>query len=141
MNLYTYVNNNPVNWTDPYGLFRFGKRPLAGMPWLGPFSSNPIDNYFNTEISHEQGFFEDGSGGNVGFFNDSKVRSEDITGKAYRYDNEHYDDALMREALKNVQNGKYSWIHNNCQDWAERLRNEYYRLEKERSEKNSKCKK
>jgi hypothetical protein len=53
-------------------------------------------------------------------------------------DGTHYDDALMREALKNVQDGNYSLLgwgpgpKNNGQDWADRLRKEYERLQKER---------
>jgi hypothetical protein len=124
------VQNNPVNNVDPWGLFIFGYRPLSDSPWIPIASRNPIDDYFNTDISHEQGFFEDGSGDNVGFGPNGRF-SEDPTGKGYRYDNAHYDDNIMREALKNIQDGTYSnlpWKKNNCQDWAERLRDEYDRL-------------
>ena len=117
---------------DPWGLFIFGKRPLSGLPWIPGASSNPIDNYFNTELSHEHGFFEDGSGDNVGFGPDGRF-SENPEGKRYRYDDKHYDDDIMREALKNSKDGKFRLLSgkkNNCQDWADRLRKEYERLKK-----------
>lgn len=144
MNLFRYVGNNPVNFVDPLGLFYFGNRPLSDgkAPWFPVGSSNPIDNYFNTELSHEHGFFEDGTGDNIGFGPVGRF-SEDPTGKDYRYDNKHYDDNLMREALEHVKDGGYSnkpWKKNNCQDWAERLRKEYERLRRERERNKVKCK-
>ncbi|MFH1859706.1 MAG: RHS repeat-associated core domain-containing protein [bacterium] len=151
VNYYTYVGNNAVNYTDLLGLFRFGKRSLLG--WLqipglvgSIFSFSPlvpralsdsIDDYLNTEAVHEHGFFEDECGGNRGFGPEGQFSEKDLTKKGYRYDDKHYDDALMREALKNIKDGKYSLLgpnnKNNCQDWVERLRREYDRLEKEKS--------
>jgi RHS repeat-associated protein len=136
--LYNYVSNNPIQFIDESGLGHFGKRPLSGLPWIPLASSNPIDNYLNTEISHEHFFFDDGSGDNVGFGPHGRF-SEDPSGKDYRYDNAQYDDALMREALKNVQDGEYSnwpWNKDNCQDWADRLRKEYNKLKAQKDKKN-----
>jgi len=103
-------------------------------------TTNPIDDHFNTELSHEHGFFEDGSGDNVGFFRDGRrINTENPAD--YRFDGKHYDDDLMRDALRNLNDRKYSnwpWNKNNCQDWAERLREEYERLRKERESENCK---
>ena len=137
LNLFAYVNNAPINWTDIFGLARFGKRPLSGWPWLEEASSNWLDDYFNTEVSHEHLFFDDGT--NIGFRDNERFSEKSSEG--YRFDNKHYDDDLMREALNNIVDGKYSLLgldgkpKNNCQDWCDRLRREYERLKTER-EKN-----
>lgn len=129
-NLYLYAGNVPTRYVDPMGLFRFGSRPLGGgtAPWFPGASSNPVDDHFNTEISHEQGFFEDGSGENIGFGPDGRFSDENPDELGYRYDDEHYDDALIRRALERVWDGDYRLIGNNCQDWADRLRDEYNKL-------------
>ncbi|XXJ21328.1 RHS repeat domain-containing protein [Desulfovibrio caledoniensis] len=64
---YGYCLDDPVNGVDPLGVFRFGKRGLGSLPLLGLFSDNPLDDKMNTEIAHEHGFYEDGSGDNIGF--------------------------------------------------------------------------
>jgi len=128
--LYGYCLNNPIEYFDPEGLFHIGKRPLEGYPWLPGPSSNPLDDYLNAEFSHEHGFFDDGSGENIGFGENGRF-SEDPIGKGYRYDNEVYDDDIIRRALENIEDGKYSnwpWNKNNCQDWIERLIEEYWRI-------------
>ena len=79
INLYAYVGNNPIKRLDPFGLAYFAKRPLNGLPWMGIFSCDPgsIDDILNTEISHEQLFFEDGkSPSNIGFFDDGTLKTE-----------------------------------------------------------------
>jgi hypothetical protein len=43
----------------------FALRPLKGSPWLGALSHNKIDDNANTEVAHEQLFFEDVQGGNI----------------------------------------------------------------------------
>jgi RHS repeat-associated protein len=131
-NRYSYVGQNPLGFTDPYGLAYFAKRPLAGAPWLGPLSNNPIDDYFNTEISHEQLFFEDGkSPSNIGFFGDSTLKTEpNPTG--YRTRSGKFDDCIMRKAVAATKTpAPYCLIGNKCQTWANMVRKEYTRLERD----------
>ncbi|WP_220096267.1 RHS repeat-associated core domain-containing protein [Dissulfurirhabdus thermomarina] len=129
INRYAYVQNDPLRFIDPLGLAYFAKRPLSGMSWMGPGSCNSIDDFFNTEISHEQLFFEDGkSPSNIGFFDDGTLKSEpNPTG--YRCRSGKYNDCIMRKAFANVGPlPSYCLIGRNCQTWAERVREEYARL-------------
>ena len=137
MNLYAYCANNPLNWIDPWGLARFGVRPLndgnAPIVMTGPLSS-----LFNIEAAHEHLFFEDKMGGNIGFGPNGRF-SENPRGRNYRMRGKHYNDALMRQAVQNIGDGDYSLLgigkgvkKNNCQDWSSRVRKEYKRLEKEK---------
>ncbi len=124
---------------DPLGLFVFAKRPL-GNSSSGYHSFNfPGADYLNLEGAHEHGFFEDGSGENVGFGPKGRFPEKDPANEPYTYDTKHYDDDIMRDALKNLKDGDYSLIgnmyqlKNNCQDWADRLRKEYERLAKKKN--------
>jgi len=135
---YTYVGSSPNRYVDPTGLAYFGKRPLGGLPWLGIFSNNPLDGWLNTEISHEQLFFEDGKcPGDLGFFEDSRVKSDDGP-KDYRQVASHFNDCVMRMAAKAATVGRYAVLanpaalrpQNNCQDWADRVRQQYDRVVK-----------
>jgi ketol-acid reductoisomerase len=93
--------------------------------WLG---TNPIDDALNLELLHEHMFFDDGTNENIGFGPSGRFRDDNPELKGYHYEEKYYDDKLMREALKNVIDGKYSKLFNNCQDWAEKARNEYQKL-------------
>jgi RHS repeat-associated protein len=131
INLYGFVQNNPVNYFDPYGLFHFGKRPLAGMSFM---ITGVLDDSLNIEVAHEHGFFDDGSGENIGFGPNGRF-SENPWDFDYVYDfTTIYDDDIIREALGNLEDGEYSLIgigsldKNNCQDWSDRLREEYHRI-------------
>ncbi len=141
LNLYAFCGNNPVNFVDPMGLFRFGDRPLAGYP---DWSANLGTQLPTQRAAHEHGFFEDGSGENIGFMGPSdnspggvqiahNSQAENPSGytlSSWRYD----DDDLMREAIGNVNATmkftveRYNLLWDNCRDYALALKREYVRL-------------
>jgi len=144
VNLFAYVSNNPVMYIDPLGLAYFGYRPLGSTPswWAKGPGTNPVDDALNTEHVHEHIFYEDGkTPSNEGFFGDNGawnkpgvVRPDDINrlNEYWRSDPNTYDDALMREAVKNTGEGNFCLIGSNCQDWADKVRREYNSLKKGR---------
>jgi RHS repeat-associated protein len=128
LNTYGYGKTNPLRYIDPKGLAYFALRPLSGLPWLGPLSSNRLDNVLNTAISHEQLIFEDGiTPSNIGFFDDGTLK-EEPTGLYYHPLPGSYDDCVMRMAIQKVKLSRYRLIGNNCQDWADYVREEYDQL-------------
>lgn len=135
------MQNNPLLYTDPSGLAYFAKRPLDGIPGslAKEIGTNPFDDYANTELVHEQIFYEDGKvPSNQGFFGDNGawnkpgvVRPDEAEklNQYWRSDSKTYDDLIMRDAVKNVGPGNYCLLGENCQDWANKVRQEYQRLE------------
>jgi RHS repeat-associated protein len=146
IDLYVFCANNPVLYFDKYGLTYFALRPLSGWPWIPIASHNPLDDWANTEISHEQIFFEDGkSPSNVGFFNDSTVRSDGSSLlSGYRKIRTGYNDCVMRIAVAQTPTKPYSLLgwgklkKFNCQDFAEAVRRKHSELVR-RSSIRKKC--
>ncbi|XOF34190.1 MAG: RHS repeat-associated core domain-containing protein [Candidatus Electrothrix sp. YB6] len=142
---FMYVGDNPVTFWDWYGYAYFATRPLDG--WLGKLYNTQdltvgsIDDQYNTVIAHEHIFFEDGS--NVGFFDDGEVHYNNENRGDYDVSQTGYDDALLRQAVDNVEPNDYyalykiSWSKEkyNCQDWAEDVRREYERLLEEQRQR------
>ena len=119
-----------MNGVDPLGLFRFGKRPLSFLPenWHGISMDGSIADNYNFEPKHEQGFYEDGTGENIGLGKHGKMVKENIT--KYKLEDKHYDDKRMRRAEKSVPIGEYNLCgvngdKNNCQDYGDSLRKRY----------------
>ena len=131
------MSNDPLGSVDPLGLAYFANRPLegSGIPWLGPLSDNPLDNALNTNLSHEQLFFEDGKlPSNVGFTGDGTLQSEPEP-VGYHPEPGSYNDCLIRQAYKNVKLKPYHRLGNNCQDWSDDVRNEYTKLLQDKTAK------
>ena len=128
-NTYAYVGGNPLIRLDVRGLAYFAKRPLSVFPWLGALSCNvgSLDDQYNTEISHEHIFFEDGkSPDNIGFGPEGLFTETSFEG--YRRRDGGYNDCIMRIAYKRVPTGKYKLFGNNCQVWAQKVRDEYHKI-------------
>jgi RHS repeat-associated protein len=145
-NDYEYVSNVPTKFSDPYGFAYFLHSPLeaTGGHWFGPFSRNPLDDFTNTELSHEQLFFDNpqkigdcmvdniGYGTQGGAFNgDPKTILNDDRNK-YRDESnrEYFDDNIMADIVRDYPPesfGNYWVIGNNCQCYADFLRKEYRR--------------
>ena len=123
---YGYCLDDPVNGVDPLGLFRFGKKGLFGLPAIGKEGTTADKG--NYQLKHEQGFYEDGTGDNVGLFRDGLEFNENIND--YELDDTHFDDERMRKAQASLDPGEYKLFKmggksNNCQDYADRLRERY----------------
>ncbi len=132
-NLFGYVLNDPVNFVDPTGEFRFGTRPLGSFP--GKIGYN--EGASNQRLLHEHGFYENGH--NVGYFNRGIDKDSSSACSNYEMFGPYYDDAIMEIAENNLRNSGewnkqgtsngYDLINHNCQDFADALRNEYDRLQ------------
>ncbi len=104
---------------------RIKRRELSLSLGLGKLAEKVNDKAY-----HEQIFFEDKVGGNIGFFGDSQVRP-DNSSELHKYNESTYDfyfdDTVMRRAVDNVRwdMGKYHLIKNNCQTFIQRVLHEY----------------
>ena len=137
LNLYGFCGNAPVLNYDKNGCAYFSYRSVD-IPVLKKFgitiNFDWMDNS-NVAILHEQLFFEDGGvPANLGYFDDSTVRS-DGSGIAYKPSHSKgWNDCIMRKAVAAVRPRPYSllgdedkgWVKYNCQDWAEEVRQAYY---------------
>ena len=144
-NLYAFCANNPISLYDMLGLAYFAYRPLdhpATMKTGVLFSDLKLAKRMNWVVAHEQLIFEDGGVPvNIGYFK-RPVGDNNPSVDSFHFQNQytpisgHYDDCVMREAVKNVRPGPYKFISRdgraggqyNCQDYADDLRAEYYRL-------------
>ncbi len=84
-------------------------------------------DYANIGLYHVQGFFEDGSGENIGLF-DFGLGEEENGTDGYRMGRKHYDDDIMRAALRLMPGFNYNALTENSQDWADFLVNIYQAL-------------
>ena len=127
-----YVNNLSIqNGIDFLGLAYFALKPLEKISRVGVFWVNPVTDFLNIEVAHEQVFFEDGKEpSNIGFFNDGLVRADNVS-LNYVITKKGFNDCVMRIAVKEVKPKPYSLMGGtgrakyNCQNYAEDLRRKY----------------
>jgi hypothetical protein len=109
----TYVATRQL---DAMGLKHLGK------PW--DLGGNPL----NLGLYHAHIFFEDGkTPSNIGLFKHGLGQEDSKWGNSdYTKTHEKLDDAKMRKAVeKHTSPAKYHTLHNNCQDWIERVMRTY----------------
>ena len=139
--LWDYCVDDPINCVDPWGLFRFGVRSLDGFTSVSrPGFTSPMPDSgvahgwidgmnnpgeYNLQLHHEQGFYEDEKGGDIGHGKDGPMTKETRRKDDYRMDSKQYDDSIMRDSAQITRQGKYDLFTNNCQDYADRLRENY----------------
>jgi RHS repeat-associated protein len=139
VNLYAYVFNEPINWADPSGLkckyAVFEQHPLFPGAWDVPNARNPVSDALNTELSHEHIFIYDENGkliDNYGFGPEGRFSyaKDAVPNDFVPIDPKHYDASTIYEALKNIQpsDGFYCGVGNNCQNFTEKVRNEYKKI-------------
>lgn len=126
LNIYAYVEGNPIMYVDHFGLFKVCRRPLS---YFDSYMSSGATGT-NLGIFHEHGFYEDGTGDNTGFtknglFDDRQNFSD------YKCNSKSYDDNTMRQAEKKIANkwkNGYNPLTKNCQDYTDALIDEYNRI-------------
>lgn len=129
------VNQNPVNYIDPWGLARRQSRPLdiPGLRWGTP---GPVrHDTFLYDDGRDSGYFDDPNGGIVRP-DDAPQSLQDKYEPVGRW----FDDTALDQAEQNVQKWWYDTPYNadprdgmdthQCQDYANRVEEEYDRITK-----------
>lgn len=128
VNVYAYVQGNPINFIDPLGLAKVCTKPLS---IAGTFKSSGVTG-LDLAIYHEHLFSEDGSGDNWGYGPDGLYNDNKNKGK-YECSSQSYDDHLIRDAVEDVKkhypNDDYGLLSNNCQDFVTDVLKRYEQLD------------
>lgn len=124
---------------------QFAERNLDKLSWLYPLVNNKVGEVLNLQLRHQHLFFmKDGEVvDEIGYGDDGKRfherdmgkvmrTTEDITAQGYWFVGERYSAKAAFEALGQVKDGAYySLFSNQCQDWANRVRHETERIQRE----------
>jgi hypothetical protein len=123
--------DDPVNRVDAWGLFSFETRPLDGPFGPLPLVPSALLDKINLGIKHVQGWFDDGSGDNVGKFPTGRLPDEKHPRGDYTPTGETFPDDIAREALRRWpkdSESPYRTVGNNCQDWEDEMKRKMYEV-------------
>ena len=146
-NLYAFCGNNAIANYDKDGRAYFAYRTLDNPATHRTgivAASLGVAQKRNWVVAHEQLIFEDGGSPiNIGYF-DAPIDDKNPRQDEFHFQTQYvpiegkgaYNDCVMRESVKNVQPRPYKlWTlagrstgQYNCQDYADDLRAEYYKL-------------
>ena len=139
LNHYGHVGSDPLNYVDPAGLAQFGVRSLGSGTEGFAEGDDPLLTG-NVQLAHQQLWFDDYPDDNIGYFSTGRpfgdpgeVRPDlGHTRDEYVFEPIHYDDTIMRLALYQLQQewdgSEYNLLNNNCQHFADVLRERYWEL-------------
>jgi len=125
LNVYAYVNGDPLNFADQIGLAQVCTRSLNITANLsvksGPINHTQLvySNGTNSGFTTEGGFFDQGK-----YFSDSQG--------GYECESRILDDKLLSKAEKQAReffDNQYNVMTNNCQDYVETVIQLYDNLE------------
>ncbi len=124
---------------------QFAERNLDKLSWLYPLVNNKVGEVLHLQLRHKHLFFmKDGRVvDEIGYGDDGKRfherdmgkvmhTPEDITAQGYWFVQPRYNAKAAYEALGQVEDGAYySLFSNQCQDWANRVRDKTAEIQKQ----------
>jgi RHS repeat-associated protein len=149
LNLYTYVDNNPVNWLDPWGEAEIGVAPMgssSGSPafaWVGNYAYGDTIYSGHWQILYNNGTNSGYFGGNswFGLGGDPVFgQDSDRINQDYRPFRTGLDDQLIRQAESIVQQRwrqeqqQYHLLNHSCQTYVLQVLKEYRILQQEQQQ-------
>jgi RHS repeat-associated protein len=142
LNLYVFCGNNPVNLTDPFGLYDQMNRELGGSGARSP--NNPITHSFVSANGKTYGWGSEKDKDGNGVWSDEIRNDSEAAKEAYK--NGKYQrkdpslDPFLDQAMENLKNSPGSkhknwWFFMNCKSELKKLIREAKRLQSEAEEK------
>ena len=149
LNDYSFVQNNPILYSDPFGYAKRGRSPLKFIENIaGKENAKKAADWsmkqkwmerLNIGLYHEQWFYDDGT--NIGYGNKSDRypdgRMDDENINEYTMLDEYYDDWEVRDVVNENQPEDYGLYFipiRDCQSWTKKILDEVERRRLERSD-------
>ena len=147
LNLYVFCENNPVNSTDPLGLYDLMNRELGGSEIRSPY--NPVSHSFVSANGKTYGWGSEKDENGDFIWSDAvendSIASEDAYKSGKYRSKDPSLDPFIEQAFQNLKDSPGSkhknwWVIRNCKSELRKLIREAKKLQRE-AEKNQKNKK